>query len=408
MISSSIQVSNEKSSVAPRPGARIQALDSLRGVAALSVVFHHCLATFPIFWAVYESDKIPVSPFVRILAFSPAHLLWGGLEAVIIFYVLSGFVLTFPFCKLQPPSYQSFVLKRVCRIYVPYLVIIVSAALLLNTISTFKTTGLSSWFNQFWNQPVSWLAIIDHLFMLGSARWNYIDPVVWSLVHEMRISLIFPGLIWLIKKVRFRLLMPGVLLFSLAAKFVTHSIHLDGFIPSLLETASYLFLFVAGAELAIHSSQLKNVYVRLSTSTKCMLLIVSLALLNARWMVNTSLQSVSVLMVWAGAIVLVAMVSISSRLGLVLGHHSFNFLGRISYSLYLVHIVILFALMHWLQSVVSPVVLAIFVLPLSLVVATGFHQLVEVPSMNLGRTFEAKTNAHQLESANRSLDTLAA
>lgn len=399
MYPDNIQLPIKKLYIAPQPGARVQALDSLRGLAALSVVFHHCLVAFSEFWAVYESGKQPTSRLVKFLAFSPVHLLWGGLEAVIVFYVLSGFVLTFPFCKPQPPCYTSFLLKRICRIYIPYFVAIVSAALLLNAGSAFRVTGLSPWFNQFWNQPVSWLAVVDHLFMLGRAKWNYIDPVVWSLVHEMRISLIFPGLVWLIKKVRWQLLVPGTLLFSLVAKFFMHSIYLNGFLSSLLETASYLFLFVAGAELAIHGSQLKSFYTRFNSQTKCAFLAVSLALLNARWMVNAHLQAISVLMIWTGAIALVAIVSISPRLGLVLGQRSFSFLGRISYSLYLVHIVILFALMHWFHNVVSPVILAMFALPLSLAIATGFHQLVEVPSMNLGRLLEAEVGTHQIQSA---------
>lgn len=64
---------------------RLRELDSLRGLAALSVVFHHYLLIFPqIMPSVANPDATDaaLSPLLRALIYSPLHLVWAGYEAV--------------------------------------------------------------------------------------------------------------------------------------------------------------------------------------------------------------------------------------------------------------------------------------------------------------------------------------
>ncbi|MEH7247503.1 acyltransferase family protein, partial [Neobacillus niacini] len=72
---------------------RLEELDSLRGIASLTVVIHHTLLTLPIFLAAHQHEQIN-STIVKIFTNSPLHIIWGGHEAVILFFVLSGFVLS--------------------------------------------------------------------------------------------------------------------------------------------------------------------------------------------------------------------------------------------------------------------------------------------------------------------------
>ena len=87
--------------------------DSIRGIAALTVVWAH-------FQGRYGN---PLSPFTENTLFA---LLYDGNVAVSIFFVLSGFVLSakyFNFPLADPrctPNIRSFYIRRFCRISLPY------------------------------------------------------------------------------------------------------------------------------------------------------------------------------------------------------------------------------------------------------------------------------------------------
>jgi len=76
---------------------RYHSLDSLRGLACLQVVIGHCLVALPaLAWLVYPATDKPVHDLKFYLAYSPVHFFWSATPAVIVFFVLSGFVLLLP------------------------------------------------------------------------------------------------------------------------------------------------------------------------------------------------------------------------------------------------------------------------------------------------------------------------
>jgi peptidoglycan/LPS O-acetylase OafA/YrhL len=98
---------------------RIDSLDSVRGMAAMSVVIFHVLISFNMFYKAihFKFDNV----IVKWLTMTPLHTLWSGYEAVLLFFVLSGFLLALPFVDERPPRYVEYAIKRFCRIYIPYL-----------------------------------------------------------------------------------------------------------------------------------------------------------------------------------------------------------------------------------------------------------------------------------------------
>jgi peptidoglycan/LPS O-acetylase OafA/YrhL len=107
---------------------RFEELDSLRGLAALAVFFGHM-------YLVFNENLISKLLF----EFGPLRIAVAGSEAVTFFFVLSGFVLSLPFYSNRQPNYRHFVIRRVCRIYIPYIIAILVAL-------SFREASCSFWF----------------------------------------------------------------------------------------------------------------------------------------------------------------------------------------------------------------------------------------------------------------------
>src|SRR4051794_39802460 len=98
------------------PQTCISFLDSVRGIAALSVVANHYVLA-------YGMPK-----WQWVLSRTPLSIWWDGPAAVSMFFVLSGLVLSIKhFHATKNPSLHAFsiggyCLARVCRIWVPFAV----------------------------------------------------------------------------------------------------------------------------------------------------------------------------------------------------------------------------------------------------------------------------------------------
>ena len=78
--------------ISPVATGRIQAMDSLRGLASFQVLIHHALGISILFLSVIEDPHITSSFWINLFIFYPLHIFWAGHEAVIFFFVMSGFV----------------------------------------------------------------------------------------------------------------------------------------------------------------------------------------------------------------------------------------------------------------------------------------------------------------------------
>jgi peptidoglycan/LPS O-acetylase OafA/YrhL len=101
-----------------RPNHHYEELDSLRGLAAITVLIAHYSNLF----MVQSGPYVRVGEFVQSVRRTPLFAVFAGHEAVMLFFVLSGFVLSLQFLKGKPVDYGSFAIKRIFRIYVPYLI----------------------------------------------------------------------------------------------------------------------------------------------------------------------------------------------------------------------------------------------------------------------------------------------
>lgn len=372
----------------PDQPTRFQALDSLRGLAALSVVFYHCLIANPAVWAAYQVTErgggpAGISGWVKVLAFTPLHILWDGPEAVMIFFALSGFALMQSFLRPDPPCYSAFVVKRICRIYPTcWACLLVSIAAMM-LIGHAPPPNVSSPIASNWSKPLSVPVILGYVFLLGGHA--ELDNVIWSLWHEMRISLFFPQIARSVLRHPVKVLLGWwllVYLLCIAMRRLTGGV--------FTETFDYAFLFVCGAMVARHRLAVSDWFTSLNVPSKWAISILTIVLYNARWELGLlpargPHPEITAALVRTGALLILVLVIVSPNLTSCLKHPYLLYLGRISYSLYLVHMVVLTGLFFTLGWFSPWWVVAATTIFISIPCAHILNRLVERPSIRLGR-----------------------
>ncbi|MDF9507911.1 acyltransferase family protein, partial [Bacillus cereus] len=348
---------------------RYEELDSIRGISSLVVMIGHHLMIFSAFQNYsYEDNK----PFVvYLLKETPARLIFSsGNESVIIFFVLSGFVL-YESIQKNYSSYGSYLLKRICRIYIPYIVAIIIAIICQTTISEYGISYLSEWFNRSWTIESSSSLIAQHILLVGKYNTDAYNGVIWSLVHEMRISIIFP----LILMICLRKTLRGSLLllfsFSICSVIILFLFRSGLTLTSYALTLHYTVLFLLGALVAKYKNNLIVFYSNCTKNTKiawflfAILLFMYEGLIGEMKVLNNFIFRDYVVAISACLFVILSL-SIST-LSSLLRNKYLLYLGKISYSLYLYHIISLFSLIYMLHKILPLPIILIFSLVFSFI-----------------------------------------
>ncbi|WP_424767082.1 acyltransferase family protein [Paenibacillus sp. sgz302251] len=368
---------------------RYEELDSLRGLAALAVMVGHFLMVFtPI---VQNTSGLSFLEYpLNLLKYTPLHAFWGGHEAVIMFFLLSGFVLSLPFFNNREQPYTKYVIKRICRIYIPFLIALFIALIMREAVYVSKLTSLTSYYNNLWVIPPDMSSIIHHLLFIGNYNTTRYDPILWTLVHEMRISLLFPFIMFFIVKGGWKLGLPLALVLSFGAEFLLtlfETRYMTNFVVSL----HYASFFIVGALLAKYQKELKTGFSRLNGWLAALLLAVALCSYSFKWIGygedfhDLFMQHGGDWMTAIGASIFIVAAISSVRLSRQLQRKPLLFLGKISYSLYLYHMIVLLSLAHLLNGVIETLFIIMLAVVISFVAGTLSYYFVELPSIRLGK-----------------------
>ena len=383
---------------------RIHSLDSIRGIASMIVVIFHCLISFQVIENAYYQKFN--SEILRIFTNTPLHTFWAGPEAVFLFFVLSGFVLSLPYLNSEKggPSYHNYIIKRICRIYLPYIITMILYMLVIILLSDYRDIkSLSPTFNNRWDHPITLKAVIFYIFMFDYDLAN-VNGVIWSLVHEMRISIIFPLLIAVIKKVDWKVSLPFGLFSCIAINKALKTVsallpneNISMIVSSLGNTFYYIPFFIIGAVFAKHRMDIVSFIKKLHPLLKILLFSIAIVLFNFRWVFHSIITNsygknyerlVSIMGDWiiAGGVVLIFAVVLSSeKADWLLTRKPFLWLGKISYSVYLMHVMPIMLCARYLGQVI-PLTIAIMLAPIfTLPLAALTYKFIELPSMNLGK-----------------------
>lgn len=313
----------------------IESVTMLRGIASLAVCFMHFTGTTN-------------STFLKEIG------QYGGL-GVFLFFNISGFIIPYAMKKsnYKVKDFFRFILKRIIRLDPPYIISILGIFLLsilaqLSKFHSVETVNLFST-NTFY-----------HLFYLVDfVKGKWLNPVFWTLAIELQfyllIALIFP--LFNLNKIYFKLF-----------AFCVFSI-LPFVLPYDALISNYLLMFLAGILLFEYYEG------KISPTNYNLLLSIILGLCFLKHGLNATFCPLI-------AIVFVLYIKKSFKILL--------FLGKISYSLYLIHTPIgTDGFINFIQNYVTDdtyrIVLMFVSFPIIIFCAWLFYKLVEEPSLKYSK-----------------------
>ncbi|MBB3134987.1 peptidoglycan/LPS O-acetylase OafA/YrhL [Rhizobium pisi] len=343
----------------------IPSLDGLRGVAALLVVGAHIGFIFPV---------------------TARHLVTMGDEAVGLFFSLSGFLMAHLYGSrpVTRENVMDFLVSRFARIYPVYLAAVVFVAM------------LSSMQNLDFVQPIMGGAdFVRHVFLLGSSG------VFWSIPPEIQFYLLFPVLwLCLAQPQRYSGLIVSITVVVVADGLV----ELPG--PGIMLVSKlpyFLFGALAGMMHSYWNSWIPSVLTGILTLFLLAVFFTYRHILPGFSPEFWGLQSA------VAAAVIVGLVARQPPVAAhVLAAAPIRFLGRISFSLYLFHVPIMFLTRLTFDALMPEPALIVVTLFVAAVGAWFIHETIEVPGRrrlvrlwhdNRSRVVSRKTPADQTDRA---------
>lgn len=360
---------------------RIEFLDSIRGLAALFVLLSHTIGAVD--WAPVYFEVCGL-PFVNIF--------FDGKEAVCMFFVLSGYVLSKPYvASTESPVPRkiflpTFYLRRFTRIWIPWFFVFV-ASIFARKFLYFPlpptTPPKSAWMGQFWQASLTAKDFfLQCAFMLHDSSRQLLNQD-WSLGVELKGSLLIPLFLFLSHRKR-------LLLISIFAIFF---LLFQG-------TGHYYVSFIIGVLLAQWGCVIIGRVSKFQFRAKVLFLLSGLLLYQGlsetvrifdeyrpTYKCGWTITSIGC------AVVLLSAFS-SKRIQTVLNCKPIVFLGKISYSVYLIQFIVILCVLPVLLrlanhcGVTQPLLLFVFLLLASvgvtLALSAANYRFIEEPSIRFG------------------------
>lgn len=308
---------------------RIEYLDSVRGLAALSVIAGHFIASYGLPQMIAFFSKTPLALFIN------------GAGAVSLFFILSGYVLSIKFFskdwQLETTSFSflQFSISRIFRIYPLFFAALLISYFARNYLDTSFITipQETSYSNRLWSQlyPIKRF-ILESLLIIRIPKDAGLRllPQDWSLTIEILLSICVP---FLALFCRWR---PGT--------FIGFSI----FSLYFLRVHPSFFEFILGVSLAYYTPILMTKWISINKISKMIFLLTGIILYTSaytfpsiliRYLDLTFFNITS----W-GSFIILAFVICSEKTQKILNHSVLRFFGKISFGLYLFHYMIILAI----------------------------------------------------------------
>ena len=344
--------------------SRLVALDGLRALAALEVVFAH---------SSYAIAKSKLEAFA--IFHSPLAFFINASGAVHLFFVLSGYCLTASALRGRASSdLAQFYLRRVARIHAPFVAVAVLSWMASIWLYPANPDGITPWMRELLRVRLSPSEFLRTLVFPGDA--GGLLPQGWTLRVEMIFSLLMPVMALLASRTHWAVLVAAslALLAISSEQFSTLRVALD---------------FSMGIVVYLERDRLTAAFSRLprfvaSTLGVAGLLLVTLPMYT---LLEARRPQVATLVSSAGATLLLIAAIHAPRLRRFLSWRPIAALGRVSYSIYLLHFTVLALLTPLLPprtGLVGGIGFALLVALGTCVIAPLTYRAVELPCIRAG------------------------
>lgn len=333
-------------------GNRLIPLEAFRGIAAFIVLIEHFFLAF----SPYTTGKIDILRNTESIIGQWFYVFFNGTAAVIFFFSLSGFVLCWSYFNHEnPKKLLHAAIKRVPRL---------SAIVTITTIISFilfkydlyyfheaSKLNSSPWLNTFAFkiltpefEPNFLKALIEGLTTFFTGQKNY-NPVLWTMKPEFFGSMVVFTLAYFISRV----LGYRYLLFTFA-------------ILSILAIcfSKYMFPFVIGTFLSVYLAKNKS---QITFTSALTLIVIGLYMLGylipEKAYVWVSIIPASLKTYFQtsfhtfGSICIIYATMTNRRLFQSLNGRFFRFLGKLSFSIYLVHFLVICSVSSYVFMVMT-------------------------------------------------------
>lgn len=328
---------------------KVAAAEGIRGIACFMVILSHLSLSFFPYLHSFDQNRLQPHALELLIHQSPFAFFYSGTAAVYIFFVLSGYVLTYAIVNSRDPlqKIRSMSVKRLPRLMLPTLG---SCMLLWLAFHTMHPSGLylSEWIDALGEEnPGSFYeALYDGIIRTFWYGWSQYNWVLWSIKFECVGSFVVFALLYThYKNMLTYLVLPVVLLLSYMALHLM-PFEIDSLLKAswldILENNFEIFSFLLGMLCFFKSRRLGNL-------TAFSLLMAGLYCagvhdnsLSYVWL-NPWLdqRTYNILNFLAGPLLVIALL-MNDTLANLFSTRILVYLGKISFAAYLNHLLIIY------------------------------------------------------------------
>lgn len=335
---------------------KLKYIEGIRGLAAFIVVFHHyTLAFYPALnYGENNQTHFGNGNIELLIARSPLNLLYNGGFAVCIFFILSGYVLSNSYHKTQNTIILThYSIKRYFRLLVPVSVTIILAYLFIklrfmSNVDLGTITKGGDWLAGSFTQTGGIFDVIKNVFIdVFFFKDNKYNPVLWTMTYELLGSLLLFSFLLIIHPLKHKTKLYVALILIL---FITQNNFYAAFILGALlnkyiiqKQQTTVFFPKWLLALCFITGLFFSSYPMCNDISKTMYQFITLPFL-----INYEFYHV------IGSFIVMFVILHSTILKAILSSRIFSFIGKISFSFYLLHFIILCSFSCYLFKIFYP------------------------------------------------------